>query len=79
MWIRYLIRNSALHYLKYRESSPVRWSCIGKKQIHEDVEVPLVGNNIRTLNVSLDQVSWCGESRISAAWNVQGPSANRAI
>ena len=41
-----------------------------KKQIHEDIEVQLVGDNIRVLNVSLDQISWCGESPISAAWNV---------
>jgi len=31
VWIRYLRRNSALHYLKYRGRSPVRWFCIGKK------------------------------------------------
>ena len=69
MWIRYLRRYSALHYINYRESSPVAWSCIGKKQIHEDIEVQLVGD-IRVLNVSLDQESWCGESPISAAMNV---------
>jgi len=62
VWIRYLRWNSALHYLNYRESSPVRWSCFGRKQVHEDMEVPLVGDNIRGLNVSLDKVSRCGES-----------------
>jgi hypothetical protein len=38
------------------------------------MEVTLVGDNIRAPNVSLDKVNCCGESPISAAWNVLAPN-----